>query len=282
MQPATSAAALGQLQTQESQAQDPNAILQAQNNSLGVGTAQQTVQGLQGAINNTTKLLQQVAPSVMGRTQNSLVTDAQATKQVENEQAPLNTQLGTDTTQYNQAGTNLQNLENQAQTAATGIYQGQQDKISYDQNLYNTLYQQEQNASQQAEAEREFNVDEAEKQSEAAASSNSGLGAALASAFGSGGSAAAPSGGTLTGGAAGATGKTAQDAHNAVTSLLQTNNAATIANTYNAIQKSAANGSTYDQAKLQLLQTLAPGIFQNGQLNTAYLQRTLGTGIKLF
>lgn len=143
--------ALSALQSTEKSAQDPTAILQAQDQSLGVPTAQQTVTGLQGALNSTTKLLQQVAPSVMGRTQNSLVTSAQADKQISNEQAPLNTTISNDTTQYNQANQNLTNLQNQAQTAATGIYQGQQDQESYLQNLYTALFGQQQDAEKEAD-----------------------------------------------------------------------------------------------------------------------------------
>src|ERR1700761_7592943 len=180
MNPTTSSAALSQLESTENSAQDPNAILQQQQQQLGVNNAQQTVQGLQGAINSTTKLLQQVAPSVMGRTQGSLVTSAQANKQIENEQAPLNTTLSNDTNQYNQANTNLNNLQNQAQTAASGIYQGQQDKLSYLQNLYNSLYGQEKDAADLAEQQREANLS-------ASSSANSGLDiGSILSALGSG------------------------------------------------------------------------------------------------
>lgn len=150
MNPTTSSDALNQLQTQESQSQNPNDILSSQKQQLGVDSAQQTVNGLQGAINNTTKLLQQVAPSVMGRTGNSLVTQGQATRQIENEQAPISTNLGNEETQYNQAGQNLNQLQSQAQQAASGIYQGQQDKIGYLQNIYNSLYGKEQDTAKQA------------------------------------------------------------------------------------------------------------------------------------
>jgi chromosome segregation ATPase len=165
MNPTTSADALSQLESAQQSAQDPNAILQAQQNQLGVGQAQQTVQGLQGALNNTTKLLQQVAPSVMGRTQNSLVTQAQATKQIGNEQAPLNTTIGNETTQYDQANQDLTTKQQQAQTAASGIYTGQQDKLSYLQNIYNALYGQEKD---QAAAAQKAAEDQAQQQQAAA------------------------------------------------------------------------------------------------------------------
>lgn len=161
--------ALAQLQAQQAQAQNPNDILSNQRQQLGVDSAQQTVNGLRGAINNTTKLLQQVAPSVMGRTGSSLVTNAQASKQIQNEQAPISQNLSQEGTDYNQANSDLTNLQGQANQAAAGVYQGQQDKLSYLQNIYNTLYQKEQDAAKVAQDEsdrqeqiREFNVQAAQ------------------------------------------------------------------------------------------------------------------------
>lgn len=165
MNPTTSADALSQLEASESSAQDPTAILNAQKQSLGVDAANQAATGLQGAIANTGKLLAQVAPSVMGRTQGSLVTSAQADKQISNEDAPLNATLTDQTSKYNDAETNANKLESQAETNANGIYQGQQDKQSYLQNIYNNLYKQESDskaaqtaAAAAAEQQREFNV----------------------------------------------------------------------------------------------------------------------------
>lgn len=147
MPPTNSQDALAKLQEAQSSAQNPNQILDAQRQNLGVNQAQDTVTGLRGAINNTTKLLKQVAPSVMGRTANSLVTNAQATRQISNEQAPISQNLSEQGTEYNQANQDLGQLQDRAQQAAGGIYQGQQDKLSYAQNLYNTLYKKEQDAA---------------------------------------------------------------------------------------------------------------------------------------
>lgn len=158
MQPQNSQQALAGLQQTQQATQDPNTILSGQRQQLGVDSAQQTVTGLRGAINNTTKLLQQVAPSVMGRTGSSLVTNAQATKQISNEQAPISQNLTQQGTEYNQANEDLGQKEQQAKDAASGIYAGQQDKLSYAQNLYNTLYKQEQDASDRAEQVRQFNA----------------------------------------------------------------------------------------------------------------------------
>lgn len=163
MQPTVTSSqdALSQLQANEGSAQNPNDILANQRQQLGVNGAQDTVTGLRGAINNTTKLLKQVAPSVMGRTGNSLVTNAQAGRIIQNEQAPIAQNLTDQGTEYNQANEDLDRLEQRASEAATGVYTGQKDKESYLTNLYQMLYGKEQDAAKQAEATRQFDAEQA-------------------------------------------------------------------------------------------------------------------------
>ncbi len=184
--PPNSAAALTNLQQTQAASQDPNTILSGQRQQLGVDQAQNTVTGLRGAINNTTQLLKQVAPSVMGRTANSLVTNAQATRQIGNEQAPLNQNLSEENTNLGSATQDLNTLNDKAQQAATGIYQGQQDKLSYAQNLYNTLYQKEKDAqaTQQAEADRQEQIRQFNASLAASKAKNAGSGIDLSSLFG--------------------------------------------------------------------------------------------------
>lgn len=243
MQPDTSQAALSQLQQIQSQSQDPNTILSGQRQQLGVDQAQDTVTGLRGAINNTTKLLKQVAPSVMGRTGSSLVTNAQATKQISNEQAPINQTLSEQGTQLGQDQQDLSDLNSKAQTAASGIYQGQQDKISYAQNLYNNLYQREQaaEAARQAEVQRQEQI---RQFNETLAASNAKSAASGGSSFNLPGAGSTPTAKTLSGG------KTSSQADQAISDLLKTNNKNTILSTYKAIVDSANRGNTYDQYKL--------------------------------
>lgn len=162
MQPSTattSGQALQNLQGFQGTMQTPDQELSTENNALGVSQAQSQVQGLQGAINNTTNLLNQVAPSVEGRTQNSLVTSGQATKQISNEEAPIQATLSKDSQDYNTANSNYTNLETQAQNKANADEQAQTNQLSYLQNIYNDLYTQEQNTAAQQEAQAE----EAEK-----------------------------------------------------------------------------------------------------------------------
>lgn len=140
----TSAQALQNLQSFQGSEQSPQALLQSQEQQLGVPQAQQQVSGLQSAIQNTTNLLNQVAPSVYGNTQNSLVTDAQANQQIGNREAPLNSTLSTENTQEGNATNNFNYLSGQASTLAGLEAQGQQSQEGYLQNIYSDLASQEQ------------------------------------------------------------------------------------------------------------------------------------------
>jgi len=170
MPPATtSQAAMQNLQGFQSNMKSPDQALQDAQTASGVPQAQQQVSGLRSAIQNSTSLLSQVAPSVMGRTANSLVTSAQADRQIGNEQAPINEQLNKEQTDYTNANQDYTNAEAQAQAKANALIGGQQNQLSYLQNVYNDLYTQEQNSAQQAEARREFDAQQALSQQSLAA-----------------------------------------------------------------------------------------------------------------
>jgi len=190
MNPGNSQEALAQLKQSQSAAMNPNQFLETQRQKLGVGAAQDTVTGLRGAIDNTTKLLKQVAPGVMGRTQNSLVTTAQSNRIIQNEQAPISENLTEQGRQYGQASEDFNRLEGQASQAAGADYTAQQDRIGYLQNLYNTLYGREQDEVAKAERDRAF----AETQAQARRAASGGGGAGGYS-LGGGVEASQPSGG---------------------------------------------------------------------------------------
>lgn len=160
--PTTSADALTQLNNFSAGAKTPDQILASQNQAAGVDQAQTTLTGLRGAIANTTNLLHQVAPSIMGRTANSLVTSAQANRQIQNEQAPIQQNLTDEGTNYGNATQDFNMATDKASKAATLQYQGQQDQRSYLQNLYDTLTSKETDAAKMAEAKREFDAQQAE------------------------------------------------------------------------------------------------------------------------
>jgi len=181
MQPTSSQQALSQLQANQATAKDPSTLLKEQNAALGVDAAGNTVKGLRTSIDNTTKLLEQVAPSVMGRTANSLVTNAQATRQIGNEQAPISANLTRLGTQYGNATTDYNQLASQAAQNANLAYTGQQSNQSYLQNLYDTMYAQEQGAAVaerqkllDAEEIRQFNVEQS-RLSDTGNTGNTGL-----------------------------------------------------------------------------------------------------------
>jgi len=76
--------------------------------------------------------------------------------------------------QYSQASQDLADIQNKALQQAQLQYQGQQDQVSYLQNLYNTLYSREQAAAQAAEQKRQFDAQLAESRRASSASSGGG------------------------------------------------------------------------------------------------------------
>lgn len=171
MNPATtSGQALQNLQSFNQTLQSPTQAFQKAGEQLGVPQAQQQVSGLRQAITNTTNLLSQVAPSVYGRTGNSMVTQAQATHQIGNESAPIQQNLGKLNTDYGNANSDYSNLRQEAEAIGQADLGQQQSQQSYLQQVYQNLYGQEQDVAKQAEAIREFNVQQA-----AAKAAGSGL-----------------------------------------------------------------------------------------------------------
>lgn len=157
----SSADALAQLQAYQSGIKSPTQSITDASTALGVPAAQQQVQGLRGAISNTTNLLKQVAPGVMGRTQGSLVTSAQANRQIQNEQAPISDTLSKENTDYGNANQDYTDLEKQAEDRASAEQAGQQNQLSYLQDLYKNIYQSEQDSAAAAEQKREFDAQQA-------------------------------------------------------------------------------------------------------------------------
>lgn len=147
---ANSQQAMSNLQNYTNSMQSPDQIVNSANQQFGVQGQQQNLSGLRQSIENTTNLLNNVAPSVMGRTANSLVTSAQANRQIANEQAPLNTQFNKEQTDYSNANSDYQNSLAQAEQLANAKLTGQTQQQSYLQGIYNDLYTQEQNAAQLA------------------------------------------------------------------------------------------------------------------------------------
>lgn len=167
MGPQTSSEALTTLQNNQKAMQSPEQELQQAQQNLGTTAAQQQVSGLRQAINNTTSLLNNIPSSVQGRTANSLETAAQAGRETQLEQAPVSAQLGQQTQDYNSANANYSDLEQQAESMANANEAAQQNKIGYLENIYSTLYGQEQAKQQATTQQKQFEQSLAEQQREA-------------------------------------------------------------------------------------------------------------------
>lgn len=179
---------------------------------------------------------------------------------------PLGEQAQYTASTYAPALANLQTSQNQqGQSLVDALNKINEDKFNTANGIYQFGVNQDNQAQQLAEQQREFDASQAAA-AKAAASANSFSPS-------SGGGAAPTSGANpaaaLTGG------KTKQDAQNAITALMNTGNGNTIANTVNAILKSASYGNTYDQAKIELLQHLGV-IDSKGKLVTAKVNTNSG------
>lgn len=175
MQPAvpvtTSAGALSALQSAQGSQQSGQQILQGQEASLGVPGEQQQVSGLRQAITNTTNLLNNVAPSVYGRTQNSLETSAQANREIQNESAPISATLSKQGTDLSNQESDLNTNLSRASTLAGLQSSDQQNQISNLSDLYKSLYGQEQDQIKNDQNQQQIN-------NSASSSSSGGLTAA--------------------------------------------------------------------------------------------------------
>jgi hypothetical protein len=131
----------------------------------GVPEIRNTVSGLRTTVANTTNSLNNVDPSVTGRTSGSLVTEAQRQRQVVNERTPIAQQL---TSQTGALGTQEQTLRD-----AMGLATGEADRKVSDWTMgrqalssqYDMTYKREQDAAARAaeaaasaEQQRQFNA----------------------------------------------------------------------------------------------------------------------------
>lgn len=156
---------------------------QATNDALaqyGIPEIRKNVAGLRTTVTNTQNALNAVDPSVTGRTQGSLVTEAQRQRQVANERAPIAQQLDSQGRMLGDSERNLGELTTQANIVAANRVNDWQTGRQALQSQYETTYQREQNAlAQQVAAEQarraQANADrEYALQKQAAASRASG------------------------------------------------------------------------------------------------------------
>lgn len=255
----TSAEILGQLQSFQSGRRKPQDVLAEQENKLGVSGVRQRQAGLRGAIQNTENLLKQVDPSVTGRTSGSLVSEAQRTKMVANERAPIADQFSEQSRALEGETANLADLSSSARTAAQLAISADDQQQNYLQSLYQTTYQQERDAEEKARREREY-AEDVRRYNESASLER----AKLRAASGGGGSY-----GLAAGGASqpkdDAVAKEKRRAQADVARMLGSGDRARIQREYEAIRKSAGYGNLYDQLKLQLIESTDPSVRNFGK-----------------
>lgn len=131
---------------------------------FGVPEIRNTVSGLRTTLANTQSAYNNVDPSVTGRTQGSLVTEAQRQKQVSNERAPIAGQISDQSKALNDNQTALTDANSQATTLATNQVNDYNAGRAALQSQYDTTYAREQDtakaeAARQAAAQAQANED---------------------------------------------------------------------------------------------------------------------------
>lgn len=227
----------------------------------GVPEIRSRVSGLRTTLANTESALNAVDPSVTGRTSGSLVTEAQRSKQVANERAPIADQYGQQSRALGDATSNLSDQERAAQLLA----QSQLSDYETGRNALSSRYQlavdNESEQRRRVEADREFALKQA-------ASAPSGYSFNTTPQPTNTAQASTP-----------AVDPQQQKAYNDVKNLLS-KDAARIQQEYNAIKKSAGFGNAYDKVKLALIEQLYPTVKSYGT-NTVALGKAVPTTVPL-
>lgn len=247
---------LKQLQNYDANRKNSVDVLNDAMAKYGIPEIRQRVSGLRTTLSNTENALNAVDPSVTGRTQGSLVTEAQRQRQVANERAPIAEQYGQQSRALSDESGNLSDQLQAAQLLAQNQVSDYDKGRTALQSQYDTSIAREAEQRRQLEADRAYQlqVQQANDARKAAAS--------LASpTFGSSGASTTAS--------KPQTDPLQQRAYNAVRDLLNVKDKNVIRNTFNAIQKSAGYGNQYDKIKLQLLQQLAPDMFGGRNITNA-------------
>lgn len=168
MYPKTSQEALSQYQTIQSGRKKPQDILRESEERLGIPTATQRQVGLRGAITNTENLIRGVDPSVSGRTQGSLVSEAQKQRLIAMEREPLSDQFREQSRALEGETASIADLQRRASQEAQLAIAADDAAENASRGLYQTLYQREQDDIARQERERAFQAQQAEARRAAA------------------------------------------------------------------------------------------------------------------
>lgn len=250
MQPSSSL--FQQYQTFQNSRTKPEDYVKRYSTDLGVDDAKARVKSARTAIRATEDTISAAPEGVAGRTSGSLVTDAQRNRLVQNEVAPLNEIMRTQSNAFGDASQDLSTLGSELDKRVG--YGLQSDDTQA--NTLLTLYQAATEQEKQAEARRQWEAQMAEQKRQFDEQAKASARAAAA--------AASPSFGGK-GGAAGGAGVTKTDpvqqaAYNDVASRMGQSDGA-IKSDYQATLKSAGYGNAKDMQKIQIYHKLRPDLF---------------------
>lgn len=261
--------ALSELRAFQGSRRKSQDVLRESEERLGLPSASQRQAGLRAAITNTENLIRSVEPSVSGRTSGSLVTEAQKTRLVGQERAPLDDSFREQSRAFEGETANINELKRQSLTDAQLALAEDETKERTLSGLYEALYKREQDEVARQERERLFAEQQRQfnEQQRAARAASAG-GNSLAKLLAGGGG-----GGTTTDAAQSPLKATAAQQVNA---MLSRRGSESFYKEIAAIAKSAGYGNTLDQAKLELLAASQPGLFPGGKLDTRRLAGLYG------
>lgn len=177
---------------------NPTTLYDKAQNELGVGEVRGRVGNLRTSLLNTENLLNNVEGSVQGRTQGSLVTEAQRQRLTALERNPIMSQYNKLSGDYGKEDANLKDLLGQASQRSQMGYQADTDKGNSIFQMYQAAMGKEAEARRQAEADRAYAESVRQFNAQmAAAQAQAQRAAASARSSGGGGSTAAKSAGNV-------------------------------------------------------------------------------------
>jgi len=241
----------------------PEDYVKRYSTDLGVDDAKARVAGARTAIRATEDTITAAPDSVAGRTSGSLVTDAQRNRLVQNEVAPLQEMMRTQSNAYSDANQGLSELSDTLDKRVA--YDLQSDETQANSLL--TLFQAASESEKQKEAVRQWKAQLAENkrqfnESQKAAERQSARAAAAAATptYSGGGGSTAPKGKT--------TNPVQQAAYNDVASRMGQSDGA-IKSDYRATLRSANRGNQKDIQKIAIYRKLRPDLFAGQGLTPA-------------
>lgn len=224
-----------------------NDVLNEAMSKYGIPEIRSRVAGLRTTLSNTESALNNVDPSVTGRTQGSLVTEAQRQRQVANERAPIAEQYGQQSRALGVESANQSDALSAAKLLAENQINDYNMGRSALQSRYDIANTQESERRRREEADRAFAFQQDQARRAATQVAGYSLGGGVAQKTPA---ASAPPTNALQ-----------QDAYNDVRTRTTSQNDAQLRSDYAATAKSAGFGNARDKTKLEFYAALRPDLF---------------------